>query len=384
MTHTHQATEGSVLAAIVEAGKAIYLAEESTAKSIAHGSQQQTGISENFVRAAEQAVTSSINSFNSYEAQLQASQHASFWSSFFSWVLVLVSVVASAFAGPETLVLTVALLVASKTGLLAKAQDALGNALGSKLLAGVILTAALVAVGAGAGGAAGAIEEDAGAVAEEAASCAADDAGNSAASSISSKLKSAGQAITKRIGSLSRTTAGGLNGFGQGLQNFNIGTEVAKEMAKLHETWASSLGITFDVLINLVAVASQGAGTGNGMMRATAAGKGICGTSVLVNNANLFKAIGVTGTTSSLGEGSCGVATGVLELQQAHSLGLSITAQAQSEFFDSVKELNHDGFSSWISNSESLEKSLSKEANDVGNSISAVNTQLAIAMSGRG
>lgn len=388
MGPTSHATEGDVVAAIVEAGKAIYLAEESTAKSIASGSKQQVNISEHFLNVAEQDVKDAINSFNSYEQQVRASEHTSFWGSLFSWVLVVVSAIASAFAGPEILAITLVMVVASKTGLTNKIETALGNAIGSKLLASVILTAAVMAVGAGAGAGAGMLTEDAGSVvAEEAGTVVADDAGNVAAKegeSIGSKIRSAGKAVTKRIGSLSRRTAGALNGLGQGLQNFNVGAEVMKKMAALNAKWATDLGITLDVLISLVAVVSQGAGTGNGMMRAAAAGKGLCGSSILINNVGLFKGVGTMGMASGAGEGSCGIATGALDEKQASALSAYIEAQGQSSLFDAMKDLSHQGFNAWVDGYKSLEKSLAQQADAVGESISAVNTQLAIAMSGRG
>lgn len=388
MIQTHHATEGDVVAAIVEAGKAIYLAEESTAKSIADGSKQQVTVSEHFVNVAEQDVTDAINSFNSYEQQVRASEHSSFWGSLFSWALVVVSAIASAFAGPEILAITLVMVVASKTGLTSKIETALGNAIGSQLLASIILTAAVMAVGAGAGAGAGALAEDAGSVvAEEAGNAAAEDAGTAVAKegeSIGSKVKSAGKAVTKRIGSLSRRAAGGLNGLGQGLQNFNVGAEVMKKMAALNAKWATALGVTLDVLISLVAVISQGAGTGNGMMRAAAAGKGLCGSSLMINNVALFKGVGAMGVASGLGEGSCGMATGALDEKQANALSRYIQGQGESELFDAMKELSHQGFSAWVDGYKSLEKSLAQQADQVGEGLSAVNAQLAIAMSGRG
>lgn len=391
MTHMHNVTQGDVLAAIVEAGKAIYQAEEATAKSIADGSKQQVNIGSNFVTAAEDAVTNAINSFNTYEAQVQAAQHSSFWGSLFGWVVTIVAVVASAFAGPEVLLLTVALTIASKTGALDKLQTALGNAIGSKLLAGVILTAVLMAATAGAGGAAGAIEEDAGSIAEEAGSVVAKEAGSSVeeeSSSLVSKMKSfaksAGKSVSKKVASLSRWQAGALNGLGQGLQNFNIGAEIAKEMSKLHAKWATALGVSLEVLVNVIAIVSEGAGTGNGVMRASAAGKGLCGLTSVTSNSVIFKAVGSMGIVGGAGQGSCSIATGVFENAEASAIGAYTKAQGQSELFDALKEMSHDGFTSWINGNSALEKALAKQATEVGKSISAVNTELAIAMSGRG
>jgi hypothetical protein len=290
-------------------------------------------------------------------------------------------VIASAFAGPEILAMTVLMIAASKSGLTAKMQDDLATVVGSKLLAGAILTTALVAAGTGAGATAGMLTEDAGSVAsEEISSVATKEASNTASkesSSISSKIKA-------KVGSLSRKTAGGLNALGQGLQNFNIGSEVEQAMASLHAKWATALGITLDVLIDVVAILSQGAGTGNSMMRAGKAGKGLCGSSLAVNNVALFKGVGVMTTASTLGEGACSIATGALEVKQGQAMGAYTNAQAHTEFLDNMKEISHAGFSYWIDSEKSVMKALSEQANAAGQSISAVTTQLAISMSSRG
>lgn len=377
MTHIHHATEGAVWKAITEATQAIYLAEESTAKAIADGSKQQTKISQNFIHEAEQDVTKAINSFNSYEAAVKAAHHSSFWGSVFGWVLTIAAVIASAFAGPEILAMTVLMIVASKSGLTSKMQDGLAKALGgSKLLAGVLMTAALVAVGAGAGATAGMVTEDAGSVASEEVSSVASKDSESLASRIKTKIKT-------KVASLSRKTAGGINALGQGLQNFNVGSDIAQAMSH-SSAFDKVLGNVLEVLVDLVAIISQGVGTGNSMMRAGKAGQGLCGSSLAVNNVALFKAVGALTVASTLGEGACSIATGALEEKQSNSILAYTNAQAHTEFLDNMKEMSHTGFSTWIESEKSVMKALSEQANASGQSISAVTTQLAIAMSSRG
>lgn len=382
MTDVHNATQGDVLAAVVQTGQALYLAQESTAQQIADGAKQQADMSQDFVNQSQTDVTNSINEFNKYEAEKRAAEHSSFWGSLFGWVLTIVAVVASAFAGPEMLAMTLAMLVLSKTGVLNDAENALAKVVGSKLVASLLLTAVLAGAGAGAGGVAALADDGATVVAEEATQVVADD--SSVMGKVVSKLKNLKNNVANKVKSLSRPAAGALNGLGQGLQNFNVGGILLQDMSSLHAKWASALGVTLDAVVNIVALAAEAAGAGNGIARSASAGKGFVGSSLMAKHLSLFKGVGMLGVGAAAAEGSCSMATGAFTSKEAAAVSAYTQYQAAASFESALQELSESGFGSWMNSQRSLEQALARQANEVAASVASVNTQLAIAMSSKG